>query len=59
MVLMMSNMKMIITSECEHCKYGVIDDSNKAKIVVYCNYKEKEYLYGQCIPCDYYEVKGV
>lgn len=54
----MSNMKMIITSECEHCKYGVIDDSNKAKIVVYCNYKEKEYLYGQCIPCDYYEEKG-
>lgn len=43
---------MIITSECEHCKYGIIDDSNKARIMVYCSYRDKKYFYGQCIPCE-------
>ena len=47
--------EVIITSQCEHCRYGSIDDSNKARIKVYCSFKEKEYYYGQCIPCDYYE----
>lgn len=49
----MSNI--IITSQCESCKYGTIDDSNKARIKVICNYKNKTYYYGACIPCDYYE----
>lgn len=43
---------MILTSECENCKYGTVDDSNKAKVKVYCSIKEKSYYYGQCIPCD-------
>lgn len=43
---------MIITSECEECIYGIIDDSNKARVKVKCTQKEKEYYYGQCIPCD-------
>ncbi len=45
-------MKMINTNECEYCQYGTIDDSNKAKIIVYCAIKQKHYLYGRCIPCD-------
>lgn len=45
-------MKMILTSECEECKYGIIDDGNKAKIKVFCQDKRKEYYYGQCIPCE-------
>lgn len=46
-------MKMINTSECEECRFGTVDDSNKARVVVYCNYKNKKYYYGQCIPCEY------
>ena len=45
-------MNMILTSECEECIYGIIDDSNKARVKVKCIQKEKEYYYGQCIPCD-------
>ncbi len=45
-------MGVIITSECEECAHGVIDESDKARIKVYCNIKEKWYYFGQCIPCD-------
>lgn len=45
-------MKMILTSECEECDYGIVDDSNRAKIKVFCKDKDKEYYYGQCIPCE-------
>ena len=46
----MSNM--ILTSECEKCAYGSVDDSNKARVKVKCSIKGKEYHWGQCIPCD-------
>ncbi len=45
-------MKMILTSECEGCEYGTVDDSNKARIKVRCGFRNKEYHYGQCVPCD-------
>lgn len=45
-------MNMIITSECINCIHATINDSNKAKIIVHCNEKEKDYIWGQCIPCD-------
>lgn len=45
-------MNMILTSECEECMDGIIDERNKAKIKVKCLQKNKEYYYGQCIPCD-------
>lgn len=45
-------MKMILTSECEECEYGIVDESNKARIKVKCKNKNKEYHYGQCIPCE-------
>lgn len=46
-------MKMINTNECEKCNHGIIDESDKAKIIVICKRKNKEYYYGQCVPCDY------
>lgn len=45
-------MSMILTSECEQCDFGVIDDSNKSCIKVRCTDKNKEYYYGQYVPCD-------
>lgn len=50
---------MILTSECESCRFGVIKDDNKARVKVLCTYKEKEYYYGQCIPCENKQKKGV
>ena len=45
------------TDECEKCKHGTIDDSNKARVMVICKIKKK-YYYGQCIPCEYMERKN-
>lgn len=44
--------KMINTSQCEKCRYGTIDDSNKARVTIYCADKKKKYSYGQRIPCE-------
>ena len=44
--------KVILTSECEFCEYGTIDETDKSKIKVHCSYKNKTYFYGTCIPCD-------
>lgn len=44
--------KMIITSECVQCKHCTLDESNKAKIKIHCDKKDKDYYYGMCIPCD-------
>lgn len=45
-------MKMINTSECEKCANCVINDTNKARIIVHCKAKNKDYIYGACIPCE-------
>ncbi|MCM1232291.1 MAG: hypothetical protein NC489_19385 [Ruminococcus flavefaciens] len=45
-------MNMILTSECEECIYGIINDDDKARVKVKCVYKDKEYYFGQCIPCE-------
>lgn len=44
--------RMILTSECENCKYSSIDDSNKARVKIYCSEKEKTYYWGQYVPCE-------
>ena len=44
--------KMICTSECEECTNCILDDSNKAKIKIHCNFKNKDFYFGQMIPCD-------
>ncbi|MFG6322642.1 MAG: hypothetical protein K1W41_14525 [Lachnospiraceae bacterium] len=48
---------MILTSECEQCIHSVINEENKARVKVYCSVKDKTYFWGQCIPCDYKEIK--
>ncbi len=50
---------MIITSECEQCIHSTINEENKARIKIYCSMKDKTYYWGQCIPCDYKEVKKI
>lgn len=47
----------IITNECEKCIHSTIDESNKSKLRIYCNVKDKTYYWGQCISCDYKESK--
>ena len=41
--------KMILTSECEKCSHCSLDESNKAKIIIHCNLKDHDYIYGQRI----------
>lgn len=45
----------ICGKDCEECKYSTFDESNKAKIMLYCSRKERWYIYGQCIQCEYKE----
>lgn len=49
--------KMINASKCEECEYGSTDDSNRARITIYCSKKNKKYFYGQYIPCDDFNKK--
>lgn len=44
--------KTIDTSECEFCEYGSIDETDKARVTVYCSKKDKTYCFGQRIQCD-------
>ena len=48
---------MILTSQCEFCKYGSVNDMDKARVQVHCVIKQKTYYYGMCIPCENYEKK--
>ena len=50
-------MASINSTECTTCKNGLLDDSNKARIKVYCKLKDKTYYYGQYIQCDNKEKK--
>ena len=52
-------MNMIITSECEKCIHSVINEEDKSKVIIYCKIKDKTYNWGQCVPCDYKEVKNM
>ena len=38
--------------DCENCIYSTIDETDKARVRVYCQYKDKTYYFGQCIPCE-------
>lgn len=43
---------MINTSECKDCEYGLLENIDRSKIIVHCSFKNKSYIYGQCIPCE-------
>ena len=40
------------TSYCENCRYCTLDESNKAKIMVTCDFDGKTRIYGQYVDCD-------
>lgn len=46
-------MTTIITSECIKCPHGTLNNSDKAKVTIHCDYKNKDYYYGQYVTCDY------
>ena len=45
-------MKIDNTSHCSGCKYCSMDMSNKAKIMVTCDFDGKTRIYGQYVDCD-------
>ena len=45
----------IVGEKCQDCIYADIDDSNKAKIIVHCDFRDKKYFWGQCISCEDYK----
>lgn len=42
----------IVGKDCENCIHATFDETNKAKIMVYCNIRERWYIYGMCIDCN-------
>lgn len=53
----MNNNKMILTSECEQCIHCILNEHNKAKIIIHCKLKDCEYIYGQRILCSNKKLK--
>ena len=51
-------MSLIKTSECRKCAHSYIDDANKAKVIIYCKAKGKEFIYGQYVECDLKKKNG-
>ena len=47
----------ICGKDCEQCKFCTLDESNSAKIKIHCEVKNKDFYWGQCIPCEYKENK--
>lgn len=45
------------SSECEKCKWSIIDETNKAKIIVTCRLRSKAFYFGQNIQCSEMEKK--
>ena len=39
-------------SQCEGCKFSAIDESNPAKIIVYCRIDDRYRIWGAHIECD-------
>lgn len=48
-------MIIIDDNTCGTCIHGTMDDSNKAKITVFCNVADKTRIYGSCVACDNYK----
>ena len=46
----------ICTNECKQCIHSDIDSGN-IKLKFHCDAKDKDYIYGQYIPCDYKETR--
>lgn len=42
----------IAGKECEKCIYATIDETDKSRIRVYCDARDRQYYWGQNVPCD-------
>ena len=42
----------IAGKDCENCVYASIDETDKSRIRVYCDARDKQYYWGQNIQCD-------
>lgn len=42
----------IIGEYCEDCLNAIIDESDKKKLKVHCGARNRDYIWGQCIPCN-------
>ena len=40
------------TADCEGCRHCVLDESNPAKIMCFCNIDERWRIYGSHLNCD-------
>ena len=49
----------ILTNQCENCRYGTITEESKAIIKVYCSHKERQFFWGQYIQCDNFTKKEI
>ena len=45
------------TADCETCKYGLLDDTNPAKILCYCKLDDRYRIFGMYLKCDRKEEK--
>lgn len=45
------------TSQCENCKFCECDDSNPAKIMMYCRIDDRYRIFGSHLECDRKEEK--
>lgn len=42
----------IVGKDCENCKFCTINDRDRSRVKVHCAVRDKDYYYGQCIPCE-------
>jgi len=51
-------MNMIICGkDCEKCKFYTLNENDGVKIKIHCEVKNKNFYWGQRIPCEYKEKK--
>ncbi len=44
--------KMVCTSDCIYCTNCILKESDKSRVKIHCIAKEREYWYGQMVPCN-------
>ena len=49
----------ILTNQCENCRYGTVIEESKSVIKVYCSNKERRFFWGQYIQCDNFTKKEI
>lgn len=42
----------INTRICKSCKHAIYNDSDRSKVTIYCNTKQRNLIYGQRILCN-------